>query len=145
MKDPHGPTLLSGQFRGEHHRGSSSAASRGRAPQRRADFGQVLHGFACRSTRSQLQLCQANEHQSNNCGKGVEAQRTVCPLMRRPSRDHSAFLGSSEEFFHVPLAPEGINDSPRAPIVLVRAKDASAQPGLLQLATQGDIYLPVKR
>jgi hypothetical protein len=65
--------------------------------------------------------------------------------MRRAPGDHSAFLGAAEEFFHVPLAPEGINDSPRAPIVLVRAKDASAQPGLLQLATQRGIHPPAKR
>src|ERR1035438_216442 len=65
--------------------------------------------------------------------------------MRRPPRDHSAFLGSSEEFFHVPLVPEGINDSTRAPVVLVCAKNASAEPGLLQLATQGGIHLPAEQ
>src|SRR5665811_68523 len=64
--------------------------------------------------------------------------------MRGSPRDHSAFLGPAEEFFHVPLAPEGINDSPRAPIVLIGAKHASTQPGLLQLATQGGIHLPAK-
>src|ERR1039457_3104030 len=64
--------------------------------------------------------------------------------MRRPPRDHSTFLGSSEEFFYVPLAPEGINDSSRAPMVLIGAKHASAKPGLLQLATQGGIHLPAK-
>src|SRR5664279_14237 len=65
--------------------------------------------------------------------------------MRRSPRDHSTFLCSSEEFFHVPLAPECINEPTRAPIVLVGAKYASAQPGLLQLATQSGIHLPVKR
>src|SRR5271157_1429333 len=65
--------------------------------------------------------------------------------MRWSPRDHSTLLGSSEEFFHVPLAPEGIHDSTRAPIVLVGAKYASAEPGLLQLTTQGGIHLPAKR
>jgi hypothetical protein len=64
--------------------------------------------------------------------------------MRGPPRDHSAFLGSAEEFFHVPLASEGINDSPRAPMVLIGAKHASAEPSLLQLATQEGIHFPAK-
>src|ERR1039458_4176760 len=145
MEDPDGPALLSGQFRGEHHRGSSSAGPGCRAHQRRTDFGQVLHRFACGSTGSKLQFCQANEHQPKNRGKGMQAQRTVCPLMRWSPRHHSAFLGAAEEFFHVPLAPECPNDSFRAPTVLVRAKDASAQPGLLQLAPQQSIHPPTKR
>ena len=65
--------------------------------------------------------------------------------MRGAPGNHSALLGSAEEFFHIPLSPEAMHDAAGTPVMLIGAKHASTQAGTFQGSPPYGIDVPVER
>src|SRR5258708_2212548 len=75
----------------------------------------------------------------------MQSQGTVGPLVRGTPGYDPALLGSTEQFLHIPLPPESVNDPASAPDMMVGTQDASPQARALQQSPPGLIDVPMER
>src|ERR1700692_3471265 len=75
----------------------------------------------------------------------MQSQGTVGPLVRWPPGYDPAFLGPTEQFLHIPLAPETVYDAAGAPSMMIGTQHSPAQARALQHAPPCRIDLPIQR